>query len=96
MIFMIEQSGTEKPTGLAALARCAGFAMLALFGLLVVAALFVAFTAAAVVGLIFAAAMLVLRIASPGKRKVGAPADGSTVLEGRRTAEGWVVEAEMR
>ncbi len=58
----------------------------ALFAVLVAFALFVATVAAAVIGLIVAAAAVLLRVA-PRKR---APED---VLEGRRTAEGWVVEA---
>ncbi|MDX2233469.1 MAG: hypothetical protein NW200_03135 [Hyphomonadaceae bacterium] len=58
----------------------------AAFAVLVAAALFIAAAAVAAIGLIVAAAAVVLR-AAPRKRAPGA------VLEGRRTAEGWVVEA---
>ena len=81
-----------RKTGWAAVARWAGFAALGVFGLLIVLALFVAFTAAAVVSLIVAAAMIVLRLGQP---RVVASGD-TMVLEGRRTAEGWVVEADPR
>jgi hypothetical protein len=60
----------------------------AVFAALVAAALFVAAAAAALIGLIVAMAAIVLRL-SPRRRS---PQAGE-VLEGRRTAEGWVVEA---
>lgn len=63
----------------------------AVFAVLVAIALVVALAAALVVGATVAIAALVLRLA-PRKR---APA-GPALLEGRRTAEGWVVEAALR
>jgi len=74
-----------------ALARWAGFAALAVFALLIVLAAAVATAAAAVIGLIVTAAMLVLRVGEPRRDMTG-----ELVLEGRRTAEGWVVEATPR
>jgi hypothetical protein len=93
MILTFDNITMKSRTPLGVLARWAGLAMLGVFGLLIVLAVFVAFTAAAVVGLIVAAAMLVLRMVSKRPRvESGDP----TLLEGRRTAEGWVVEAEVR
>jgi hypothetical protein len=93
MILHVEYpSKPAAKTGWSALARWAGLAALGVFGLLIVLALFVAATAAAVIGLIVAAAMIVLRLAAPKPVAAG----NDLVLEGRRTAEGWVVEAEPR
>lgn len=63
----------------------------AVFAVLVAAALVVALTAALFVGAIVAVAALVLRLA-PSRRSAGTP----TELEGRRTPDGWVVEAALR
>ncbi len=63
----------------------------AVFGVLVAIALVVALAAALVVGAVVAAAALVLRLA-PRRRTGGAPA----TLEGKRTPDGWVVEAALR
>lgn len=93
MILTFETPTTKPQTPWGALARWAGLAMLGVFGALIVLALFVAFTAAAVIGLIFAAAMVVLRMVAKKPQIGGAEV---TLLEGRRTAEGWVVEAEVR
>jgi hypothetical protein len=64
-----------------------GFAAFA--ALIVVFAVALAAVAAAVVGLLIAAAAMVLRV-RPRRDSVG------EVLEGRRTADGWVVEAHAR
>lgn len=63
----------------------------AVFAALVVVALAVALAAALVIGATVAIAALVLRLA-PRQRAPSGPA----LLEGRRTAEGWVVEAALR
>jgi len=63
----------------------------AVFGVLVVAALVVALTAALFVGAIVVIAALVLRLA-PNRRTPQTPTD----LEARRTPDGWVVEAALR
>jgi cell division protein FtsW (lipid II flippase) len=81
----------RRESGWSVVARWLGWAMVGLFGVLIVLALFVAFTAAAVVGVIIALAMLVLRLGAPKSRGTG-----ELVLEGRRTPEGWVVEAAPR
>ena len=81
----------RKEGGWATLARWLGWATLAVFAVLIVMALLVAFTAAAVVGLIITTAMLILRLGAPKR-----PLEGDLVLEGRRTPEGWVVEATPR
>lgn len=60
----------------------------AIFASLVAVAIFVAAAAAAVIGLLVTVAAMVLRLAP---RRRAAP-DGE-VLQGRQTAEGWVVEA---
>lgn len=60
----------------------------AMFAALVAVALFVAAAAAAMLGLIVAVAAVVLRL-MPRKRSP----ETAAVLEGKRTAEGWVVEA---
>jgi hypothetical protein len=60
----------------------------ALFAGLVIAAFFVAAAAAAIIALIVAVAAIVLRLMPRRAR-----AEDARVLEGRRTAEGWVVEA---
>lgn len=61
----------------------------AALGAILLAALAVAATAAALIGLLAAFGALVLRLA-PGKR---AEPGVAATLEGRRTADGWVVEA---
>ncbi|HVY02851.1 MAG TPA: hypothetical protein VG983_04275 [Caulobacterales bacterium] len=81
----------RRESGWSAFAHWLGWAMLGLFGALIVLALFVAFTAAAVIGVIIALAMFVLRLGAPKP-----PATGDLVLEGRHTPEGWVVEAAPR
>jgi hypothetical protein len=92
---MIIQGGNSasgsRMGGWSALARWAGFAALGVFGLLIVLAAAVATAAVAVIGLIVTAAMLVLRIGAPKPDM-----SGDLVLEGRRTPEGWVVEATPR
>ena len=93
MIFHAEYPAkpNRRESGWAVFARWLGWATIGLFGVLIVLAMFVAFTAAAVVGVIIALAMLVLRLGAPKP-----PASGELVLEGRRTPEGWVVEAAPR
>lgn len=71
--------------------RALTWAIAAVFGVLVVIALVVALAAALIVGAVVAAAALVLRL-SPRRRSGDAPA----TLEGRRTPDGWVVEAALR
>jgi Flp pilus assembly protein TadB len=68
------------------------WAIAAVFGVLVVIAFVVALAAALIVGATVAVAALVLRLAPPRRR----PEAGPTLLEGRRTPEGWVVEAALR
>jgi hypothetical protein len=63
------------------------WAIAGVFAMIVVAALAVAAAAAALVGLLVAVAALVLRLAP--RRHSGGP----VTLEGRRTADGWDVEA---
>lgn len=60
------------------------------FAVIVAVALAVAAAAVALVGLLVAAAALVLRLA-PRK-----PAAGPAMLEGHRTPDGWEVEAASR
>jgi hypothetical protein len=81
----------SRAGGWSGLTRWAGFAALGLFGLLIVLAAAVATAAVAVIGLIVTAAMLVLRIGAPKPDMTG-----ELLLEGRRTPEGWVVEATPR
>ncbi|TPW07737.1 MAG: hypothetical protein FD124_908, partial [Alphaproteobacteria bacterium] len=71
--------------------RALACAIAAVFGVLVAIALVVALAAALVVGAVVAVAALVLRL-SPRRRS----GDGPTTLEGRRTPDGWVVEAALR
>lgn len=71
--------------------RALTWAIAAVFGVLVAVALVVALAAALIVGAVVAVAALVLRL-SPRRRTDGAPA----TLEGRRTPDGWVVEAALR
>ena len=71
--------------------RALTWAIAAVFGVLVVIALVVALAAALIVGAVVAVAALVLRL-SPRRRAGNAPA----TLEGRRTPDGWVVEAALR
>lgn len=71
--------------------RAMTWAIAAVFGVLVAIALLVALAAALVVGAVVAVAALVLRL-SPRRRADDAPA----TLEGRRTPDGWVVEAALR
>lgn len=68
----------------ATLARAAGLALLVLGAAL---ALMFAFAAALVVGVLILGAAVALRV-FPGKR----PASANTVLDARRTPNGWVVE----
>lgn len=63
----------------------------ALAGLFVVMAVALAALAAALVGLLIAFAAMALRL-RPRRRE---PDDGA-VLEGRKTADGWVIEARAR
>ena len=63
------------------------WAIAAVFAVIVAVALAVAAAAAALVGLLVAAAALVLRLA-PRR-----PPGGAVTLEGRRTPDGWEVEA---
>lgn len=72
-------------------ARALTWAIAAVFGVLVAVALAVTLVAALVVGAVVAVAALVLRL-SPRRRTGDAPA----LLEGRRTPDGWVVEAALR
>ena len=75
---------------LGAALRWAGFAALGVAGAVFVVALAVVATAAALIGLVVAAgAVLALRF-SPAVRRRRAD---TQLLEGRRTADGWEVEA---
>jgi Flp pilus assembly protein TadB len=71
--------------------RALTWAIAAVFAVLVAIALVVALAAALVVGAVVAVAALVLRLA-PRRRADDAP----KTLEGRRTPDGWVVEAALR
>ncbi len=66
------------------------WAIAAVFAVIVAVALAVAAAAAALVGLLVAAAALVLRLA-PRRQS-----NGAVTLEGRRTPDGWEVEAASR
>lgn len=67
------------------------WAIAGVFAVIVAAALAVAAAAAALVGLLVAVAALVLRLAP--RRQASA---GPVTLEGRRTPDGWEVEAASR
>ncbi len=69
--------------------RWVGGLFLSVFGVLIGLAVAVAATAAAVVGVIAATAFVALRLASSRSRLRSGP----LLLEGRRTADGWVVES---
>jgi membrane associated rhomboid family serine protease len=76
--------------GLATALRWIGLVALGVAGGLLAAALLVIATAAALIGAIVGAVViLALRLNAPSRRR----RDGALVLEGRRTADGWVVEA---
>jgi hypothetical protein len=95
MIFHIEHraaDGAAKPAKAGPLARWLGWTALGVSAFLIVTALAVAATAAALVGLIAAAALAASRLGA--RRPKGAPS--ADVLEARRTAEGWIVEAAPR
>lgn len=81
----------DAPRSSLGLNRPLTWAIAAVFAVLVAIALVVALAAALFIGATVAIAALVLRLA-PRKRVPSGPA----LLEGRRTAEGWVVEAALR
>jgi Flp pilus assembly protein TadB len=83
-------SSDPRPQG-AGLNRPLTWAIAAVFAVLVAVALVVALAAALFIGATVAIAALVLRL-TPRKR----PPVGPALLEGRRTPEGWVVEAALR
>lgn len=86
-----DTSDTRPNTPLNGFNRPLTWAIAAVFAVLVAVALVVALAAALFIGATVAIAALVLRL-TPRKRAPSGPA----LLEGRRTAEGWVVEAALR
>lgn len=87
---MIPPSRPEGPRSkLAAAARWLGVIGLSAAGAVVVLALAVVAATAALIGLVVGAGVVfALRLTAPGRRR----RDGDRLLEGRRTADGWVVE----
>ena len=85
-----------KAGGLGAALRWAGLLAVGAAGAVVVIALAVVATAAALIGLVVGAGVvLALRVTAKSRRKASTPSEPG-VLEGRRTADGWVVEAASR
>lgn len=84
---MTDLTSLPKPPPRRSWNRPLTWAIAAVFAVIVAVALAVAAAAAALVGLLVAVAAMVLRLAP---RRQGA---GPVTLEGRRTADGWEVEA---
>lgn len=81
----------HKASRLGVALRWAGIGGLAIAGGVVVLALVVVATVAALIGLVVAACAVIALRFSPSIRRQRAGSPG--LLEGRRTADGWVAEA---
>lgn len=80
---------SAKPSRLGRAARWLGLIGLAAAGAVMVFAFAVVAATAALIGLVVGAGVvLALRLTAPKRRRP----DGDRLLEGRRTADGWVVE----
>ncbi len=82
-------SSAKRPGKLAAAARWLGLIGLTVAGAVLVIAFAVVAATAALIGLVVGAGVvLALRLTAPNRRR----RDDDRLLEGRRTADGWVVE----
>lgn len=88
---MLPAAPPNAPHRAGPVARLVATALAAAFGFLIFMALAVAALSAAVIGAILALGFLALR-GMAMKHTPPREADGQT-LDGRRTAEGWIVEA---
>lgn len=80
----------HKPSRVGAALRWVGFGVLGVAGAVFAIALAVVATAAALIGMVVATGVVLALRFSPSVRRRRAEA---RLLEGRRTADGWVVEA---
>jgi hypothetical protein len=81
---------TSKPSRFGAALRWAGLGALGVAGAVLALTLAVVATAVALIGLVVAAGAVIALRFSPAVRRKRAQ---TNLLEGRRTADGWVVEA---